>query len=484
MSKKLVVTPDNMGVGLVWNETTKKYDVAGGSSNSPDFIQVTNLQNQPVGVGFTPFWGNEKTDTVVLGLPKAANSSASISDPNLDATKPLSTNYRFTGYQIDSGMGVVTQVVQWGNNEWYRRGSGKQPNVTWGKWQRHGYDQGFVPIIDKYKIREGLEYTEIDTVAVKRMSEQLLPEQEMYDDYFAPYENEIWRTIDGVYAGHKVMTDKAVIYVDSVAGNDDNPGTRAAPKKTLEFLSYIPDRQSSIILLKVGGVYNISSGRGRAVQAGAVRVFRAYGDPIQEAFERKYKGSPVVKWWGGFGLGSHAKPILRIPLALHQETGTLLNSVLECRNGGTLILQGLDFDTKLADTTPADLVNRTDSVAMFINNDGGSIVAHFCNFRVNKNAGQEHAVCMLQDKASNSSWKFYNCTLSGDDNRLPATTGFYRGNGQSLLHILDNYGFKSTEQPIAGNLMAKLRANLGAVVSTGSGLTATAVTNNTYIKVE
>lgn len=479
-----VVTPDNMGVGLVWNETTKKYDVENSGSNATPFTQVTNLQNQPVGVGYTPFWGNEKTGATVLGLPKNVNSSKSESDPNLDATAPLSSNYRFTGYQIDTGTGTVTQVVQWGNNQWYRRGTGTQPNVTWSKWHRHGYDQSFVPPIDKFKIREGLEYTDINTVVVKRMTDTLMPEQQMYEDYFSEFENEIWRTIDGVYAGHKVMTDKAVVYVDSVAGNDGNPGTREAPKKTLEFLSYIPDRQSSIILLKVGGTYAVSAGRGRAVQAGAVRVFRAYGDPAQEAYEKKYKGSPVVKWWGGFGLGNSAKPILQIEFSRHPETNTILNSVLVCRNGGKLILQGLDFDTKAAAGTPADILADNSSVATFINNDGGSIEAHFCNFRVNKNAGQEHAICMLGDKASNSDWKFYNCTLSGETNRLPATTGFYRGHGQSLLYVLDNYSFKSTEKPAAGNLMAKLRADLGAVVTPGSGLRATSVTNNTYIKVD
>lgn len=478
---------------VTYDDVNKKYepselDITSIGSNDSKFVQINNLQVEPVGTGFIPFWGlvEQSSNKNVLGLPKDANSSVNISDPNLDNSKWLSTRYVFNGYQIDSGNNVVTQVVQWGNTQWYRRGTGKQPNVTWGKWQLHGYNQEFNPAVDKYDIREGLEYTSINTVVLKRMSNEIKEEQEYYKDYFSSYDNLIHRDITGTYAGHQIMGDNAVIYVDSVNGSDSNKGTKEAPKKTLEFLSEIPARKSCIIFLKCGGVYNTNAGIGRNTAHGGVRIFSAYGDEKMQAFKEKYKDSVTVKWWGCYGLMEKPKPILR--MLLSRKDATSLSAPFVSHKGGTHIFEGIKFEMKAADGSDATTVAETKNYMSFFRVGGGEIEFRFCDIEYGKITGQGKQITFIGQSTFNpSTLRFYNCKL------VNSNGGEYNPNIPYLLptyftslHIVDNYDFgsvDSSETIATGDFKLRLQSefiasNMNKLVGNNSTISISAQDGN------
>lgn len=466
--KKVAVNVDNKTIGLI----NGKLGVLGSAGNSTDIVKVTNLQSEPVGTGLVSFWGLiDKTNKVnVLGLPVGAFGSNLVSEANTDPEQFISSYYRINGYQIDNGNGTVTQVVHIGDTQWYRRGSGTQPNVTWGKWQKHGINNELANIITELMISWGLEFNKgTKTVSVKRLTNEASADQKLYDDFYASYDNLIYRDANGTYAGHVNMLN-SVVYVDSVAGNDDNDGkTPSTPKRTLEFLSTQPARQSSIIYLKYGGEYEITSGVGRSVGYGALRVFSAYGDPVVDAFIQKYKDSPVTKWWGGYGLSTLKKPIVRVQYVKDPDTGTILCTDLSTKLGGTFIFNAIDFDVACPENTIQDAKDEADIVTTFLVNNE-DMEFRFCNFRYNKVAGQAKPVAMFKTGQRQCNFRMYNCTVSDDDNPQDDSVGLFRGEAKALFYITDNYDFKATEKPTTGNMSTWLNANPTKRTSSNSPL--------------
>ncbi|MDC9589840.1 hypothetical protein PSI23_11150 [Xenorhabdus sp. XENO-10] len=145
---------------------------------------------------------------------------------------------------------------------------------------------------------------------------------------------------DGLYYGVQATADVTNLYVDSVAGDDKNSGTRAQPLKTLqEAINRVRADESNTIHLRCGGEYVWP---GFTVTNGATRTIMPYGDPYvdgdkvpQLTLKRRY-----YRWW------TH-KNIVRPKIYFHVNYNNQLKiisiSVASPIGGAQLNCQGLHF---------------------------------------------------------------------------------------------------------------------------------------------
>ncbi|WP_340611155.1 hypothetical protein [Xenorhabdus bharatensis] len=145
---------------------------------------------------------------------------------------------------------------------------------------------------------------------------------------------------DGLYYGQQASKDVSELYVDSVAGDDKNPGSQKQPLKTLqEALKKVRDDQSNNIHLRCGGEYLWPS---FAVSNGATRTIQAYGDPYIDG-HKKPQVTPERRsyiWWLRDAV---IRPKIYVQVGYNPQLQVYSNATALPINGGLLECFGLEF---------------------------------------------------------------------------------------------------------------------------------------------
>lgn len=148
---------------------------------------------------------------------------------------------------------------------------------------------------------------------------------------------------DGLYYGIQAPADISNLYVDSTGGLDTNPGTKAAPLKTIAAaLSKVRADQSNSIHLRAGRRYAWPSGN---VTAGATRTFRVWDDPFIDG-DKVQPPSVERPTYNGYLHSGLSRPVVYLDFMYTEATQVFSNKYISVTNGGVVSINGIRFEAK------------------------------------------------------------------------------------------------------------------------------------------
>ncbi|MCC8368413.1 hypothetical protein J8V57_19690 [Xenorhabdus sp. PB61.4] len=191
---------------------------------------------------------------------------------------------------------------------------------------------------------------------------------------------------DGLYYGQQASKDVSELYVDSVAGDDKNPGSQKQPLKTLqEALKKVLDDQSNNIYLRCGGEYLWPS---FAVSNGATRKILAYGDPYIDG-NKVPQVTPERRSYHWWVRDAVVRPKIYVQVGYNESIQVYANMAAAPQNGGVLECTGLEFICEGVNdpgtpSAPADFDPKTWvrwSTYMVYGNSSGKVNFYGCKFQ-------------------------------------------------------------------------------------------------------
>ncbi|MDR1842299.1 MAG: phage tailspike protein [Citrobacter amalonaticus] len=185
---------------------------------------------------------------------------------------------------------------------------------------------------------------------------------------------------NGVFYGITPPAEILNLYVDSIDGDDTNPGTRAEPLKTLNrAFALTPATQSNTIHLKAGQqfffyTHNIYG----------QRVIRPYGDPFIDG-DKVPALSPEIPYYYGEVVNDMNRPIIRPVVNYTTTTHSFSISTLNPMDGGALHIHGCYLNAKpINDVDSGEQPAEWDTTwgrrntSMIYGNQAGSVILRGC----------------------------------------------------------------------------------------------------------
>lgn len=195
---------------------------------------------------------------------------------------------------------------------------------------------------------------------------------------------------NGLYYGTTAAADVTNLYVDPVAGDDSNPGTRVLPLKTLQkALNKVREDQSNTIHLRAGQEFYFTS---LSATGGANRTIQPYGDPYWDG--DKYPSdypSPEVPHFYPEILANLQRPTIRPWCNYSSASHVIYISSMSPINGGQVFIRGCHLDAKPINdvdtghaSIPADYDNTWPryNTGMIYGNAAGVVMLRGCTFAV------------------------------------------------------------------------------------------------------
>lgn len=195
---------------------------------------------------------------------------------------------------------------------------------------------------------------------------------------------------NGLYYGTTAAADVTNLYVDPVAGDDSNPGTRVLPLKTLQTaLNKVRADQSNTIHLRAGQEFYFTS---LSATGGATRTIQPYGDPYWDG--DKYPSdypSPEVPYFHPEILANLQRPTIRPWCDYNLANHGISISSMSPINGGQVFISGCHLDAKPINdvdtghaSIPADYDNTWPryNTGMIYGNAAGVVMLRGCTFAV------------------------------------------------------------------------------------------------------
>lgn len=195
---------------------------------------------------------------------------------------------------------------------------------------------------------------------------------------------------NGLYYGTTAAADVTNLYVDPVAGDDSNPGTRVLPLKTLQkALNKVREDQSNTIHLRAGQEFYFTS---LSATGGANRTIQPYGDPYWDG--DKYPSdypSPEVPHFYPEILANLQRPTIRPWCNYSLASHVIYISSMSPINGGQVFIRGCHLDAKPINdvdtghaSIPADYDNTWPryNTGMIYGNAAGVVMLRGCTFAV------------------------------------------------------------------------------------------------------
>ncbi|WP_167385996.1 hypothetical protein [Xenorhabdus miraniensis] len=191
---------------------------------------------------------------------------------------------------------------------------------------------------------------------------------------------------NGVYYGQQSSANVSKLYVDSVGGDDKNPGSQEKPLKTLATAIYkVREDQSNSIYLRCGGEYLWPS---FAVSNGATRKILAYGDPYIDG-NKVPQITPERRsyvWWTRDAI---VRPKIYVQVGYTENIQVFSNMAASPQNGGVLECTGLEFICEGVNdpgtpNAPADFDPKAWarwSTYMVYGNSSGKVNFYGCKFQ-------------------------------------------------------------------------------------------------------
>lgn len=195
---------------------------------------------------------------------------------------------------------------------------------------------------------------------------------------------------NGLYYGTTAAADVTNLYVDPVAGDDSNPGTRVLPLKTLQTaLNKVRADQSNTIHLRAGQEFYFTS---LSATGGATRTIQPYGDPYWDG--DKYPSdypSPEVPHFYPEILANLQRPTIRPWCNYYSASHVIYINYMSPSNGGQVLIRGCHLDAKPINdvdtghaSIPADYDNTWPryNTGMIYGNAAGVVMLRGCTFAV------------------------------------------------------------------------------------------------------
>lgn len=195
---------------------------------------------------------------------------------------------------------------------------------------------------------------------------------------------------NGLYYGTTAAADVTNLYVDPVAGDDSNPGTRVLPLKTLQTaLNKVRADQSNTIHLRAGQEFYFTS---LSATGGATRTIQPYGDPYWDG--DKYPSdypSPEVPHFYPEILANLQRPTIRPWCNYNSASHVIYINYMSPSNGGQVLIRGCHLDAKPINdvdtghaSIPADYDNTWPryNTGMIYGNAAGVVMLRGCTFAV------------------------------------------------------------------------------------------------------
>lgn len=195
---------------------------------------------------------------------------------------------------------------------------------------------------------------------------------------------------NGLYYGTTAAADVTNLYVDPVAGDDSNPGTRVLPLKTLQTaVNKVRADQSSTIHLRAGQEFYFT---GISATGGATRTIQPYGDPYWDGdkYPSDYPSPEVPRFYPEI-LANLQRPTIRPWCNYNPSKHVISISSMSPINGGQVFIRGCHLDAKPindVDTGHASIPADYDTTwpryntGMIYGNAAGVVMLRGCTFAV------------------------------------------------------------------------------------------------------